>query len=80
MAKKIQNKLNHNKPSFFDSYSVKKFRMVKNPLKIHFIEERDTQGPGYLFMADLHIEYNGLISVEVETTMRFNLTLVECNK
>ena len=74
IAKKIQRKLNKDRPSFFDSFVVSSLRFEKNPAKINGIKALRSEP--FEFLSDIDFEYDGLIELVIDTTVSINLTVV----
>ena len=71
IAKKIQRKLNKDKPSFFDTFLVTSLRLEKNPAKINGIKEQRSEP--FEFLADIDFEYDGLIELIIDTAVSLRL-------
>ena len=74
ISKKLQKKLNKDKPSFFDAFVISHFQMLKNPLKFKAIREQKSEP--FEFLVDIDLEYDGLVSMNIDTTININITLV----
>lgn len=74
VSKKLQKKLNKDKPTFFDTFVISQFQMLKNPLKFKAFREQKSEP--FEFLVDIDLEYDGLISMNIDTTININITLV----
>lgn len=81
IGKKIQRKLNKDKPSFFDNFIVSSLRLEKNPVKINGL--KPLRSEPFEFLTDIDFEYDGLIELVVDTSISLRLGkvgLADCSR
>lgn len=71
ISKKIQRKLNKDKPSFFDAFTISSLKMEKTPIKLNSIKELRSES--FEWLADIDFEYDGLIELVILTGLSFKL-------
>ena len=71
ISKKIQKKLNKDRPSFFDNFLVSSLRFEKNPVKINGI--KPLRSEPFEFLADIDFEYDGLVEIVIDTAISLRL-------
>ncbi len=71
VSKKIQKKLNKDKPSFFDNFAVTSLQMEKNPVKINGV--KPLRSEPFEFLADIDFEYDGMIELVIDTSVSLKL-------
>lgn len=75
ISKKIQRKLNKDKPSFFDAFTVSSLKMEKTPIKLNGIKELRSES--FEWLADIDFEYDGLIELVILTGISLKLGSVD---
>jgi hypothetical protein len=81
VSKKIQHKLNKDKPSFFDNFLVTSLKLEKNPAKINGI--KPLRSEPFEFLADIDFEYDGMIELVIDTSISLKLGrvgLADCSR
>jgi hypothetical protein len=71
ISKKIQRKLNKDKPSFFDAFTISSLKMEKTPIKLNSIKELRSES--FEWLADIDFEYDGLIELVILTGLSLKL-------
>jgi hypothetical protein len=71
ISKKIQRKLNKDKPSFFDTFTLSSLKMEKTPIKLNGIKELRSES--FEWLADIDFEYDGLIELVILTGISLKL-------
>jgi len=75
VSKKLKKQLNKDRLSCFEEFAITSFKMDSKPMKLNSIQPQPSES--FEFLADIDGEYDGLVSINIESTLIVNLTVKE---
>ena len=75
VSKKLKKQLNKDRLGCFEEFAITGFKMDSKPIKLNRMQPQPSEN--FEFLADIDVEYDGLVSINIESTLIVNLTVKE---
>lgn len=75
VSKKLKKQLNKDRLGCFEEFAITGFKMDSKPVKLNRLQPQPSEN--FEFLADIDVEYDGLVSINIESTLIVNLTVKE---